>query len=60
MLGVSVFIVGDAYQIPNTPMKGECVEFGMHLSTPSWAMIQVYEAYVWMLHSGCRVDHGCY
>ena len=52
--------MGDAYQIPNTPMKGECVEFGMHLSTPSWAVIQVYEAYVWMLHSGCRVDHGCY
>ena len=43
---VSVFIVGDAYQMPNTLMKGECIEFGVHLSTPSWAVIQVYIAYV--------------
>ena len=43
---VSVFIVGDAYEMPNTPMKGECIEFGVHLSTSSWAMIQVYKAYV--------------
>ena len=29
---VSVFIVGDAHQMPNTPMKGGCIEFEV---TPS-------------------------
>jgi hypothetical protein len=43
---VSIFIVGDAYQLPNTPMKGGCIEFGVHLSTPSWAVIHVYGTYV--------------
>ena len=43
---MSVFIVDDAYQVQNTPMKGGCIEFGMHLSVPSWVMIHVYGAYV--------------
>ena len=36
---VSVFVTGDAYQVRNTPMKGRCIEFGVHLSTASWAVI---------------------
>ena len=48
----SVFIAGDAYWIPNTLMKDECIEFGMPLSTSSWAVTQPYGAYVCMLDSG--------
>ena len=34
MRGWVCFIVGDAYQMPNTPMKGGCIEYRVHLSTP--------------------------
>ena len=30
---VSVFIVGDAYQMSNTLMKGGCIEFRVHSPT---------------------------
>lgn len=42
----SVFIVDDAYLMQNTPTKGGCVEFSMHLSVPLWMMIHISVAYV--------------
>ena len=38
--------------MPNTPMKDECIEFGVCLSTSSWAMIQV----TMLMYRYCLVD----